>query len=82
MERCPVCRARVAGKSVCRRCKSDLAGLLRLEAQADYYLQWAVCALARREIQKAGELCRYAAHLQNTPLTAALAGFIDSLSDR
>lgn len=79
MERCPVCRARFSGKPVCRRCKSDLSTLIQLEEQADLALQRAIHALAAQDIAKARHLCDYAAKINNSPFSTALAGFLASL---
>jgi len=42
MERCPCCKARLAGADVCPRCQADLVAVIGCEQRAQYWLAAAV----------------------------------------
>ena len=78
LERCPACRADLAGNAVCRRCGCDFSLVRVAEEQAERRLTQALCAYA------GGDLAGARAHLgaslasHRLPLAQALAVVIDS----
>lgn len=82
MERCPLCRARLRGQSVCGRCQSELRLLLEIESQAQILSRLAVQAFLAGEIQTAGEQAAAAERLHATSFHRALAGFIKEMESR
>ncbi len=86
MERCPQCRARLKGKTVCGRCETDLDIVQTVEATADILARKAVKSLLADDFPAAAKLAATAWKLQASPFHRALAGFIekkyqDDLSD-
>lgn len=67
MERCPICRAAVGDSDTCRRCKTDLTSLLRLERQAAALELAAFRHLAEGRPAAAKGLLRRARFLQDSP---------------
>ena len=78
MERCPNCRARLKGDSVCHRCGCDLTDVLRIEARAQALERLAVQCLAW-DLKAATDLVERSLKLQRRPLALALRGFIKHL---
>ena len=76
MERCPNCRARFSGDTVCHRCGSELDPALRIEARAQALEQLAVQCL-RWDTRAAAYLLKRTLQLQQRPLARALQGFIE-----
>ena len=79
MERCPVCRSRLRGLTVCRRCGSDLAPLLSISAKAEEALRNALRYTERDELDQARRAAQQARSLRLTPLTKVLPEFLESL---
>jgi len=79
MKRCPVCRAKVKEKSVCRRCRADLTDLITLEHQADYMMTMAVRYLRDGNIQQARRFCNHAVHLQSTEFGEIFRAFLKAI---
>jgi len=52
MENCPACNAKYLGRGRCHRCKSDLDILLKIENQAEEYLDKALSAFKEKEYDK------------------------------
>ncbi len=66
MEHCPVCRARLRGKSeLCRRCRSDISLLYEIEEQAGNLMAAAVRAWAAGELETAVNLARRSLDLKD-----------------
>lgn len=82
MERCPQCRARLKGRTVCGRCEADLSSLLAIEATADIMARRAVQALLAGHVPIAARQAAVARDLQATPFHCALAGFIKKIGER
>ena len=82
MERCPQCRARLKGRTVCGRCEADLSRLLAIEATADILARRAVQALLAGHVPAAARQAVMARDLQATPFHRALAGFIEKIGER
>lgn len=78
MRRCPVCRARNKGESVCRRCRSDLADIIAIDRQADLAMTQAVKYLQDGNISQAKHLCIYACRMKQTEFGEAFSGFLDN----
>lgn len=72
MERCPVCRATVTDTETCRRCRTDLAPLLRLERQAEAVELAAYRHLAEGRPATAKRLLQRARFMQDTPARRSL----------
>ncbi|CAK0765810.1 hypothetical protein CCP3SC15_3360002 [Gammaproteobacteria bacterium] len=77
MERCPVCRAALAGNITCRRCGCELAGVAATEDAAEALLHTSVTALAEGEWDRAAHFAATSAGLHHTPLAVALIGFAE-----
>ena len=56
MERCPICRARLRGESLCPRCGSDLSLPLRITQQVQRLERNAVMQMAAGEMEQAENL--------------------------
>lgn len=78
MQQCPVCRARRADSAPhCRRCRSDLSELARIESRAAALAGQAVHALARGEQTTAAKAAFQARKLHATPFHQLLADFVE-----
>ncbi|HHH39001.1 MAG TPA: hypothetical protein ENK50_05440 [Sedimenticola sp.] len=77
MERCPVCRARLKGASLCPRCGSDLSRVLQAARRARQLEHEAVLQLAGGAPEQARETLRRALALKTTPLARSLLGFLN-----
>ncbi len=82
MKRCPVCRARNKGEPVCRRCRSDLADIISIEAQAELAMTTAVGYLRKGNLSQAQRFCTYACRLKRTQFGEMLVSFLEEKSDR
>jgi hypothetical protein len=80
MERCPQCRARLKGRTVCGRCEADLGSLLAIEATAVILARRAVQALLADDIPVAARQAVMARDLQATSFHRALVGFIEKFA--
>lgn len=80
MERCPLCNARLRGKSTCNRCEADLHLLLTIKSEAEQLGAGAVHSLLTGEKQRAGRQTNAAQNLHNTTFHRALSGFIKSMA--
>lgn len=76
MERCPVCRARLDGKTQCRRCGTDLSQPIAIELRAESLTRLAVTRFTTLEPAEAAKALEQASKLKTDPLTRALLGFI------
>ncbi|MFV0277529.1 MAG: hypothetical protein ACK5HY_10145 [Parahaliea sp.] len=77
MERCPACRARLKGGTVCGRCACDLTMPLRIERQATLLEQSAVAAISRKEWAAARSALDRARHLKTSLLQEVLFRFLE-----
>lgn len=77
MERCPNCRARHDGNSVCRRCGMELGLLLDTERAADELLHEACLDLAAGQRQIAWRALSYSLALKREPLAELVRAFIE-----
>lgn len=75
MERCPVCRARFGGESVCYRCTTDLSPLLAIERRVAKLEHEAVAYLAAGNRSGAIAAAEKVLALHQTSFAQALAGF-------
>ena len=78
MERCPQCRARLKGRTICERCGIDLGLVLGIEAGAERLARQAVHSLATGDLQVAAEQAVSARDLHATLFHRVLSGFIES----
>ncbi|MFH0782900.1 MAG: hypothetical protein V2B20_13265 [Pseudomonadota bacterium] len=76
MERCPQCRARLKGRTICGRCEADLALLLKIEETADILARRSAQALLAGDVDAAARQAAAARDLHATPFHRALAGFL------
>ena len=67
MEKCPVCRAAVTHQTTCRRCKTDLSVLLKMETDALKYRALAVEAYKKKEFTQMFDHAKRSASLVGTP---------------
>jgi len=72
MERCPICRATVGDIETCRRCKTDLTPLLRVERTAADLEMQAFHHLAAGQPATAKRLLKRARFLQDTEARQSL----------
>lgn len=79
MERCPLCRARLKGRTVCGRCEADLRILQTIEATADILARRAVKALVEGDVAAAASQAAAARDLHATPFHHALTGFLGKI---
>lgn len=82
MERCPECRARLKGRSICGRCEADLSLLRTIEDAAAILARRAVQAFAAGDVSVAAQQAKVARELHATPFHLALAGFIDKFASQ
>lgn len=82
MERCPQCRARLKGRTVCGRCEADLSILQTIEATAEILARRAAKALLAGDLPAATRQATAARDLQATLFHRALAGFIENIGER
>jgi len=77
VERCPACRARLKGASICRRCGCDWTIALRIERQAKLLEHSAVAALSRNELATARSALHRARQLKTSRLQNVLFRFLE-----
>ncbi len=75
MERCPTCRARLQGKTQCRRCGTNLTLALQAETAAKQWTQRAVHCFSKGAVDDAEAALDRAMMLHRTPLALALRPF-------
>ena len=75
MTRCPVCRARFGGESVCYRCTTDLSSLLAIDRRVVKLEREAVAYLAAGNSSGAIAAAEKALALHQTSFAQALTGF-------
>ena len=76
MERCPVCRARFQGETVCHRCGSDLAPLLAIETASETLEREAVAHMVAGDGDRALRVAQRALVLRRTSMAEALMGLL------
>ena len=76
MERCPTCQARLRQDSVCPRCKTDLARLMAIEADAAAWLKRSVELLATGDEALALQAVEASLRLKQEPLALLVQGFL------
>ncbi len=76
MARCPVCRARMGGMPLCRRCGCDLTLVSACHQEAEHLLQRALHRLLQGDLQQAGFLAAEAASLDSDETVRKIAAFI------
>jgi hypothetical protein len=76
MQRCPICRARLNGQSLCPRCGSDLSLPLKIQQRVQRLERDAVKRIAADEPARAEALLVEALRLQPTALARVLLGFV------
>lgn len=79
MERCPQCRARLKGRTVCGRCEADLSILQTIEATAEILARRAAKALLAGDLAAATRQAAAARDLQATPFHRALVRFLENV---
>lgn len=76
MERCPCCKARLAGAVVCPRCQADLGGVIDSDRYAQHWLAHAVRFWDEHEPRLAMLALLKSLHLKQTASAQAFCGFI------
>lgn len=80
MKRCPVCRAKNKGESVCRRCRSDLTNIITVENQAEFAMTMAVRYLQEGNLRQSQRFCTYSCRLKRTEFGEMFSGFLDGFA--
>lgn len=75
MERCPICRARLAGASTCPRCEANLSLARAAGTQAAQHLERALASLGEADCRQAEHHARQSLWLHRTPLAEAILGW-------
>lgn len=76
MERCPACRARLGGQTLCPRCGCDLGLALRASSEARRLLGCAIEAWAGGHAERARRQADASLTLHRTPLTVAFVALL------
>ncbi|SMD04834.1 hypothetical protein SAMN02746065_12455 [Desulfocicer vacuolatum DSM 3385] len=82
MEKCPVCRAAVTHQTTCRRCKTDLSTLLKMESDALIYRDQAMEAFKEENFMQMFEFAKRSAALVGSPEARKLLAFAAVLVKR
>ncbi|MEO5376528.1 MAG: hypothetical protein H7832_01885 [Magnetococcus sp. DMHC-6] len=80
MVQCPVCRARLEERSICRRCGTDFTPALTMARESMTMAGHAVYHLIQGEVANAALYLRRATLMHATPFVLALETFVQSLS--
>ncbi len=67
MEKCPVCRATVTHQTTCRRCKTDLSVLLKMETDALMCREQAMEAFKEKQFAQMFDHAKRSASLVGSP---------------
>jgi len=67
MEKCPVCGATVTDQTTCRRCKTDLSALLKMETDALMYRDQAMEAFKEKQFTQMFDHAKRSASLVGSP---------------
>ncbi|CAN2049140.1 hypothetical protein GMMP1_60011 [Candidatus Magnetomoraceae bacterium gMMP-1] len=67
MKRCPTCNAKYKGKTLCYRCKTDLAPLINIEERAESNIEKALSSYASNDFNQMFFHARRAWSLYCTP---------------
>ena len=78
MQKCPACRARYKGESLCARCGADLTLPLLSEQQAEDYLRRAIQLLVNGDPTRAVAEIQQSLLLRQTPLAVSLNAFLNT----
>jgi hypothetical protein len=79
METCPICRARLNGAAICRRCRAELGPVQALERRGQALTVAALQALARGDSAAAAHWLGRARWVHATPMVRVLEGVVDAL---
>ena len=79
LPRCPVCRARLSGATLCPRCGAELTSVAAVARAAAAAEGRAVHHLAAGRTEAAAAALAEARSLSRSPFGEALAGFVASL---
>jgi hypothetical protein len=82
MERCPLCRATLAGADTCRRCKAELQTVRRVERESRALVGAAMFRLSLGDTVASRRLLRLALGLHATPEVRALWQLVAAMPDR
>lgn len=81
LERCPVCRARLRGATLCPRCGAALRSVAAIAERAAGAERMAIRHLAAGRPEAAAAAIRETRRLRRTPLSAVLAEFIERFDE-
>jgi hypothetical protein len=79
METCPICRARLNGATMCRRCRAELGTVQALERRGQALTVAALQALARGDSAGAAHWLGRARWVHATPMVRVLEWVVDAL---
>jgi hypothetical protein len=79
METCPICRARLNGATICRRCRAELGIVQALELRGQALTVAALQALARGDSAGAAHWLGRARWVHATPMVRVLEWVVDAL---
>ncbi|MCP4700728.1 MAG: hypothetical protein GY862_28320 [Gammaproteobacteria bacterium] len=82
MERCPACRARLKGASLCPRCGADLSQALCSQSEAEEMQAWAIELLGKNDLRGAAWAVKQALSLKRDPLMLVMRDFIVRCQER
>ena len=75
MQRCPCCKARLSGATVCPRCRADLGNALAAEQAACFWLAKAIYLWRENQTAQSLNALEHSLSLKTTPLALALRDF-------
>jgi len=82
VERCPVCRATLNGAETCRRCRTELQSVIRVEREGRMLVDAAIHGLSLGDAGTARRLLRRALTVHAAPETRVLWRLMAALSGR
>ena len=82
MESCPICRARLNGATVCRRCRADLEKVQAVEQHGRALTIAALKSLVEGDFDAAAQWLDRARMVHATPAVRALSDLMDAKDHR
>lgn len=76
MERCPCCKARLTGATLCPRCQADLGKILAAEDSARFWLAQAIHEWQENAIEQSLSALERSLRLKKTRLALAFRDFL------
>jgi len=76
MERCPCCKARLGGSTLCPRCQADLANVIEAEQSARFWLAEAIHYWQENKIEQSLNASELSLRLKKTKLALVFRDFL------